>query len=145
MEIFSLYNRGNFDGITFTDSTMTQQHFKDECDINSIMSKYEKTGLLVDPLQVRRGYPNFGDFDDLPDYQTSQNMLIEANDMFMNLPSSIRKRFHNDPGELLAFVSDEKNRDEAVKLGLVPKPEPVPPISTQPEIKPDEPSPNSPT
>ena len=31
--------------------TMTQQNFKDECDINSIMSKYQVTGFLVDPLK----------------------------------------------------------------------------------------------
>ena len=48
----------------------------------------------------------------------------------MALDANVRKRFHNDPAELIDFVSDEKNRDEAVRLGLLqipefPKPDPL--------------------
>ena len=39
--------------------------------------------------------------------------------MFDSLPSSLRERFSNDPSRLLAFVDDESNFDEAVKLGLL--------------------------
>ena len=40
-----------------------------------------------------------------------------------SLLSRVRKRYNNDPAELLEFVMDEKNREEAVFLGLIEKPQ----------------------
>ena len=37
----------------------------------------------------------------------------------MSLDSRVRKRFNNDPSELLAFLSDDRNRSEAEKLNLL--------------------------
>ena len=48
-------------------------------------------------------------------------MLSNARESFAMLPSSIRKRFDNDPGLLLAFLDDENNREEAFSLGLIPQ------------------------
>jgi len=36
----------------------------------------------------------------------------------MALPSDVRKRFSNDPAELIDFLADKKNDEEAIKLGL---------------------------
>jgi len=43
---------------------------------------------------------------------------------FSQMPSAIRKRFNNDPAELIKFVLDPKNREEAIKIGLIDTPEP---------------------
>lgn len=104
------------------DPSLTQQHFKDECDINYIMRRYRETGFLVDPLKSATAKPQFGDFSTAFDFHEAQNVIAKANEAFAALPSEVRKRFANDPGEFLAFMEDERNIDEAVKLGLVEKP-----------------------
>lgn len=53
------YNRDSVEGITFNEPSMAQQHFKDECDVNNILRKYESTGLVT---HVANGTPSYGDF-----------------------------------------------------------------------------------
>lgn len=102
--------------VTINDKpTRTQQQFKDSCDMSKIMDNYKRTGQL--PPSRRQG--KYIDTTLLPeDYQTSLNIIIEANTAFDNLPSQTRKRFDNDPKKLLEFISDPKNHQEAVDLGL---------------------------
>ena len=97
--------------------SMTQQHFAEECDVNSIMARYQKTGILVENPGTLR--PFFDDFTNVSDFQTAQNAVIDVHESFMQLPSRIRARFDNDPGALLEFLGNEVNRNEAVSLGLV--------------------------
>ena len=129
--------------------TMTQQNFKDECDINSIMSKYKVTGFLVDPLKLRTRKPQFGDFTSVPDYQTAQNVIVEGREAFEALPARIRKYFNNDPALYLSFISDVNNLDQALELGLVDpdyvdelkkslEPDPAPDPDPDPQPKPDD-------
>lgn len=92
----------------------TKQQFKDECDINTIMRKFEKTGVL--PPLSRQGM--YGDFTTIPDYQTACDMVIAADSQFMKLSSRIRERFQNDPGKFLKFATDPANAEEMVRLGL---------------------------
>lgn len=47
------------------------------------------------------------------------NQIVQAQDMFMSLPSKIRNRFGNDPSQFLDFVSDPLNKDEMRSLGLL--------------------------
>ena len=113
-------------GIVNDMPSMTQQHFKDECDINNIIVRYEATGLLTDPLQSSGRMYEFGDYSAVQDYQDSLNFVIESRQMFDSLPSKLRERFNYDPANLLAFLSDDNNRDEAIRLGLVDPPTPSP-------------------
>lgn len=122
VEISSVFAHHRVSGFSSSKPTMTQQNFKRECDINVIMQRYlEGDAPLVDPLKVRSSEPLFGDFSDIPDLQTAQNKLIEANDMFMQLNSNIRLRFNNDPLEFVAFVQNPDNEDELRELGILPK------------------------
>lgn len=122
-----------------SDLTRTKQEFKDECDINLIVPKWESTGLLN---HQSAHPPTYGDFSDSMEYQSAMNSLISAQQAFADLPSEIRERMHNDPGKLLDFLADEDNRDEAIRIGLIKKPvedpstpapqepaEPIPPIT----------------
>jgi Chlamydia-phage Chp2 scaffold (Chlamy_scaf) len=56
------------------------------------------------------------------------NAVIAADAAFMQLPADIRTRFNNDAGAFVDFCSDENNRAEAEKLGLVP----ATPVATNP-------------
>lgn len=99
----------------------TRQQYKADADINNIMAKYIKTGMLS---HVNRYNGQYADVTGLGDYQESMNMIRTAQDMFMTLPAKVRSRFNNDPGEFLAFVDNPDNRDELVALGLARKPAP---------------------
>lgn len=95
--------------------SMTQQQFKEECDVNNILAKYRKNGLVTH-LSKHNG--NFGDFSNVEDYQTSLGKLMEAQNAFLQLPSELRSKFQNDPANLVAYLSDPKNDEEAIKFGL---------------------------
>ena len=95
----------------------TKQEFKNDCDINHILSKYQRTGALD---HYARYAPMYGDFTSL-DYQTSLNLIKNAENMFAALPSSIRDRFQT-PAEFLDFVQDPSNRPEMDRLGLTTGP-----------------------
>lgn len=99
--------------------SVTQQQFKDECDINTIVRRFGLTGELPDDVRM----PMSGDFTDAPDFDTAMQLVVQAKEEFMRLPAELRSRFNNDPGRLIAFIEDDGNRDEARKLGLL-KPEP---------------------
>jgi phage internal scaffolding protein len=112
---YDLDAASNESGLHCEDATLTQQHFKDECDINNILRQFNITGLLPEaPLS-----PRYGDFTGISDYHTALNQVIAAEDEFMALPAQIRGRFDNDPAKLIEFLENSENKDEAIKLGLV--------------------------
>ena len=94
--------------------SLTKQSFKQECDVNNILKNYNKTGVMPENF-------NPGEYRDLDgtDYQEYMQTVASANSMFEELPSALRKRFKNDPAQLLSFVHDDKNVAEAQNLGLL--------------------------
>jgi len=100
------------------DEGKTQQHFKEECDINTIIKRF---GLGV-ALPTTFKAPMTGDFSDVSDFQTAMNAVKEAETAFMQMPAALRKRFDHDPQQLLGFLDHEGNREEAMTLGLIPRP-----------------------
>lgn len=105
----------NATGLECLDESLAQQHAKEESDINTIVRRFGLTGEL--PNGVRA--PQYGDFTEATDYHTAMNAVIAANNSFMQLPADVRARFNNDAGAFVDFCSDDKNRDEAKKLGLI--------------------------
>lgn len=101
--------------VSFFGKTMTQQQFRDECDINEIVRRFGLTGQLPENLRA----PQYGDFTGVSDYQTALNAVMAADDAFMELPAHVRERFDNDPAKFVDFCSDDSNRAEAERLGLV--------------------------
>lgn len=101
---------------------LAEQSHKDDCDINVIVNRMIRTGVQ-DPFIARPGEGVYGDFTQWQDYQDNLNLVIKAQEAFDSLDANIRKRFENDPVQLMEFLADEKNRPEAESLGLVaPKP-----------------------
>lgn len=123
MEIRSRYNAGVREGWQSSVPSMTQQQFKDEADINYIVSMYDSSGVM--PTFHGDGQPAqpvFGDFASLPDNaQEMYNRMIEAKNNFDNLPLEVRKRFNYDPAAFLDFVDNPENLDELVAMGLATK------------------------
>lgn len=112
-------DEGNHDG-------QTEQHHKESCDIYSIIKRFDKTGLLE---HVNSSQAHYGDYTEVNEYQEALNKVIHAQDSFSALPAHIRKRFDNDPGEYIEFVTNPENLPEMVKLGLAidnTPPEPAP-------------------
>lgn len=97
------------------DPSLAQQSFKDECDLNVLMERFGQ-GYQVPPGVVA---PSFGDFTGATNYHDMMNVIAVANEAFDLLPAAVRERFVNDPGQFVAFCSDEANRAELDKLGLL--------------------------
>lgn len=116
--------------------SLTQQNMAEETDINFIMKKYEKQGILT---HVARYAGEYGDFSGVPDYQTGLNMVMAAEEMFQSLPARIRDRFGNDPAQFIEFATDKKNQDELIKMGLAPQPAEPPKPQLVQVVEPAEP------
>ena len=95
--------------------SMTHQSFADECEINNIMKKYEKTGVLT---HVREHQGQYGDFISAMDYHSAMNAIVRADEMFMDLPAAVRARFGNDPAAFLGAAQDPERIEEMRELGL---------------------------
>lgn len=95
--------------------SLAKQSFADECDINTIVRRFGLLGEM--PVGVRM--PTFADFTDVPSYHEAMNAIREADEAFYSMPAEVRARFHNDAGEFVEFCSNESNRDEARKMGLL--------------------------
>jgi phage internal scaffolding protein len=128
---YDLDAASNESGLHCEDATLTQQHFKDECDINNILRQFNVTGLLPENTLS----PRYGDFTGIGDYHTALNRVIAAEDEFMALPAQIRSRFDNDPANLIEFLENSDNKDEAIKLGLVNSTEELPQVVEVPQEK----------
>lgn len=102
------------------------------CDINKMMALYQKTGVIPQSQRV----PQYGDFSNTMDYMEAKKLTENANRMFDALPALIRKRFENDPAQLLMFMEDHENRTEAEELGLVQKAAETPQPETPPVVPP---------
>jgi phage internal scaffolding protein len=121
-----------------TPPSLTKQSFVPECDINNILRSYRATGQ-INHMRANAAQGVYEDLPDPIDFQTSLNILKEANDSFDSLPAAVRRRFGNDPREFLAFVTNPANQDEIIKMGLAvdnrPPPEPTPtPEDAPPDV-----------
>lgn len=108
----------------FPNESKTNQGKKNKVSINTIMARYHKAmSVASDP---RDGL--YGDFSDKASYHEALSRIRDAQNDFDQLSASLRKRFDNNPANLIDFLSDEKNREEAMDLGLISRPEIVKPI-----------------
>lgn len=104
--------------------SMTRQADKEAADINNITDRYLRTGMTGNRQSGRQ--PMFADFTSLPsmDLQEMRNTLAAVEVAFDSLPARVRRKFKDDPYRLLLFIEDERNREDAIEMGLIPKLEP---------------------
>ncbi len=97
----------------------TKQNHRDECDINNILARYQKTGVL-DFVNKHEG--QYGDVSSV-EFQSAMDMVAEQKERFAELPSKVRNEFGNDPSQYLEFIATAGD-DEKIRLGLIEKAKP---------------------
>jgi phage internal scaffolding protein len=101
-------------GLKCEDPSLTQQQFKEDSDINTIVDRFMKSGVLPNPVNM----PQYVDYEGIFDFQSAMNVVRQADESFMRLNAKIRARFNNSPQEFLEFFGNPDNVDEAIRLGL---------------------------
>lgn len=109
---------------------LCQQHFQQEVDINSIIAKYNQTGVISHVSKAREQY---GEFRDLADQLPDLAKVTAAQQAFEQLPSTIRTHVGNSLQGFLEFVNDKKNDELLAKWGIIDAP---PPSSKDPTAAP---------
>lgn len=99
--------------------SVTQQHFAEETKINNIIAFHDRTGIIKN---VQKGVAQYGDFTLVNEYRDALDMIREADEVFMELPSEIRKQFNNNAGDFLEFAGNPENSKAMVEMGLANAP-----------------------
>lgn len=97
-----------------TEPTLTQQNFKEQCDINRIVKQYAQTGVI----NANTSIPLPDEFVGITDYHTAMNLIKRSEDAFMALEPHLRERFANNPANFVDFVTNPANIDELRSMGL---------------------------
>lgn len=106
---------------------LTQQQFKDECDMNRIVANARRG---IAPVYTAKGAPHYGDFSDVPDLHEAYDIVERAHEAFMTLPSGLRGELNNDPANIGQITQDQIDR---YKLGrALPTPGLDAPAPSQP-------------
>lgn len=116
--------------------SLTKQEFAEDCDINLLMSRYEKTGVIT---HVNKAVPQYLDLSDVPDLQRAIEIAREAETAFMQLPAAVRREFDNDPIKFVQFAEDPTNVDQLRAWGLA-KPAELPPQPVEVKVVGDPPA-----
>lgn len=102
-----------------TEPSKTDQSFKNEADVNNIMARYRKTGQIT---HLAKHQGSYADVSEIPDLSQALDQVTKAQQAFDALPSELRARFGNSPVNMIEFLQNDNNIDEAIKLGLYKKP-----------------------
>lgn len=103
--------------VDFVLPSVTEQSHAKECDINCIMARYRKTGVLAPDHQLRSGY--YADLCEIGSYEEMQQAIVDAESHFMKLSPDQRDAFGNNVYRFLDEIHDSSKIDKFIKLGLV--------------------------
>ncbi len=109
-----------------------KQSFKDECDINNIVRKYQQSGMVS---HVAQNAGRFADVSEVGSYAESIQRVRDTHGFFMGLAPGLRAEFDNDAAVFLDFISDPANTAEIDEMGLgevievAPEEPPVAPVA----------------
>ncbi len=95
--------------------SLTKQSFTDDCDINKIMARHRRTGL-IEHLNPRT--PMYGDFSGVTNFHEALELVTEAQEQFAMLPSEVRSLVQNDPERLLQALTDPEETAALAEAGL---------------------------
>lgn len=97
-------------------------------DINNLLRHYRKTGTFT---HIAKSLPKYGDFSNVNDYLTTCIQVKQVEDAFMECSADVRAKFKNDPAEMLDFLADPANEQEAIDLGLAEGERSVPAVQAE--------------
>lgn len=98
--------------------SLTDQSMKEVSNINTIMKNYEKTGMLP---QMSKKVARYIDNTGVPSLTEASEALAQARELFMELPSQVRKEMDNDPTKLVEFIQNPRNQEFLVEHGVILK------------------------
>lgn len=118
---------------SFNEVGRTKPEFADSCNINKMLKRYRKTGVI----RVAINEPVYGDFTGPSDLTDALEVISNAKSSFESIPAAVRKRFNNDMYQFMGFM-EKASKEELLELGLAkaepkvldPKPEV---LETKPE------------
>lgn len=99
----------------WADDGRTQQHFGEKVDINNIVAKYRKTGIIE---HVKRAKERYGDFTDLANYANNLDKVAKAQQSFEMLPAELRNHFKNSISGFFDYIKNPNNREQCEKWGI---------------------------
>lgn len=104
--------RRRFKQYTKPGKSMTEQHHARACDINAIMAKYVKTGVLE---HVSKYEPTYADVSQL-DFKQAMDTVCRVESEFHELPAFVREHYENDPTAYIEAISTPEGLRELKNL-----------------------------
>jgi hypothetical protein len=95
--------------------SLTQQQFSEEAEINNIIAFHDRTGIIKN---VQQGVANYGDYSEVHEYREALDLIRQADEDFMKLPSNVRRQFNNNAGDFFEFAGNPENVSQLVEMGL---------------------------
>lgn len=92
---------------------LTKQYFKDECDINNVVKRFQETGFVP----VTRGEPQYGDAPNL-DFKEALDLVMSARQEFNDLEHAVQALFDFNESNYYSFL-DGYSRNPAPYDALV--------------------------
>lgn len=144
MQIFSRYSPPKVAGLKCPESSLTEQVYKDQCDLNFLIRKYGldddpfSLTMYVDPTSRKM---QFVDATQVPDLYAALAAQAHLRQMFNELDYKQQKAFDFSVDAFSRYI-ETASEDDIKKLGLknlvfrsepVPTPVPPPPTESQSE------------
>lgn len=114
MKFFTLFDKPSPVGTACNTPSLTVQSEKAQCDINLIIARYKKTGVLD---HIKRDEPLYVDCEQaIADLEKARLLVEDTEDAFWSLPSSVRDVI-GEPSNLPTWAAS--NRADAQKYGFL--------------------------
>lgn len=130
-------DRVRLDATAETHGTNVKQSFRDEVDVNNVVTRFQATGVLPQGSPGRE--PLYLDVAEFPTYQEAMNRVRDVEAFFQALPAETRELFENDATVFADWATDPRNVEEARQLGVEPVQAPAapeaPPVAPQTEFQ----------
>ena len=102
----------------FPGKSRTKVSEKNQANVNVIMQKYAKTGVIT---HLNTQQPRYG-FAPAMDFKTAADLVIATQNKFMELPSEVRKKFGNSAETFLEALEDPNSVQILSDAGLLDQP-----------------------
>lgn len=94
--------------------SLTDESFKQECDIDFIISNFVQRGIEPPTTQAQYGKQFTSD-----DFVKALDTVTECKSMYECLPASEKERFNNSVTNFLDFIGDPKNLRVSYEKGYI--------------------------
>lgn len=94
--------------------SLTDESFKQECDIDFIISNFVQRGINPPEHQVQYGKQYTSD-----DFINGMNIVAECKSAFEELPAIEKERFNNSVSNFLEFIANPDNLRESYEKGYI--------------------------